>query len=274
MATPTEIAAYVGAAAWLPQIIAFIYRATIKPRVTIIPEKQVEIGYTTFGPIFNLRIAVSAARKDTIIDHVGASIRHEDGSVHEFAWAGMRETFSEIKDLSGNVQFVERDYSPIALVLSRFGVIERFFRFQAPSFHSKHKTLLRVATDYQAYLKTTKPDYHEDLLNSKQVHDVLEFYEQYFFWKSGRYTVKFSVKSPSRVILTESVYVFDLKPYEVEEVKRNLPVFKIEATNLVKSDIDGYKPQEVKWRWVSTALERVEGNGSNNATQRIAYLPQ
>jgi hypothetical protein len=257
MTTPVEIAAYVGAAAWLPQIIVLIYRATIKPRVTIIPEKQVEIGYTTFGPIFNLRLAVSAARKDTIIDHVSASIQHEDGSIHEFAWAGMRETFSEIKDLSGNMQFVERDYSPIALVLSRFGVIERFFRFQAPSFHSKYKTLLRAATDYQAYLKTTKPDYHEELLNSKQVHDVLEFYNQYFFWKSGSYTVRFSVKSPSKVILTESAYAFDLKPYEVEDLKKNLLMFKIEATNVVKSDIEGFKREEVKWRWVSTALERI-----------------
>ena len=263
MATPAEIAAYVGAAAWLPPIIFVIYRATIKPKVTIVPEKQVEIGYTTFGPIFNIRLAVSAARKDTIIDHVGISIRHEDGASHEFSWAGMRETFSEIKDMSGNMQFVERDYSPIALVLSKFGVIERFFRFQAPSFHSKHKKLLRVATDYQAYLKTKKADYHEDLLNSQQVHDVLEFYEQYFFWKSGQYSVRFSVKSPKKVILTESVYVFDLQPYEVDDLKKNLPMFKIEATNLIKSDIKSFRRKEVKWNWVTTPLERVEENGFN-----------
>jgi hypothetical protein len=175
----------------------------------------------------------------------------------------MRETFSEIKDQSGNMQFVERDYSPIALVLSRFGVIERFFRFQAPTFHSKHKTLLRVATDHQAYLRTTKPDYHEELLKSKQVHEVFEFYDQYFFWKSGRYTVKFSVKSPSKVILSESKYVFELKAYEVDDLKKNLPIIKIEATNIVKSDIEGFKPEVVKWRWVSTPLERVEENGSN-----------
>lgn len=204
MATPAEIAAYVGAAAWLPQIISLGYRAAVRPKVTIVPEKQVEIGYTSFGPIFNLRLAVSAARKDTIIDHVGASIKHEDGATHEFAWAGMRETFSEIKDLSGNMQFVERDYSPIALVLSRFGVIERFFRFQVPSFHSQLKAVLRVAADHQAYLKSMKPDYHEDLLNSKEVHDVLACYEQFFFWKSGRYTVEFSVKSPGKVILAKS----------------------------------------------------------------------
>jgi hypothetical protein len=210
------------------------------------------------GPIFNLRLAVSAARKDTIIDHVGASIRHEDFATHEFAWAGMRETFSEIKDLSGNMQFVERDYRPIALVLSRFGLIERHFRFQMPSFHLKGKELLRKAADHQAYLKSTKPDYHEDLLNSKEVHDVLEFCEQFFFWKSGRYTVEFSIKSPSKTFLTKSSYVFELKPYEVEDLKKNLPLLKVEASNRVRSDLQEFKREELIWRWISTPLERIE----------------
>lgn len=258
MSTPAEVAAYVGAAAWLPQIISFIYRAAIKPKVTIVPEKKVEIGYTSFGPIFNLRLAVSAARKDTIIDHVGVVIKHEGGSVHEFGWEGMKETFSEIKDLSGNTQFVERDYSPIALVLNRLGVIERFFRFQAPSFHAKLKSLLRTATDHQVYLKSTKSDYHDDLLNSKQLHDVMGFYREYFFWKAGHYTVEFSVKSPSKVELTKSSFAFELKSYEVEDLMKNMPVIKMETKNLIYKGTEGFEPEPVNWQWVSTSLERVE----------------
>lgn len=170
----------------------------------------------------------------------------------------MRETFSEIKDMSGNMQqSVEREYSPIAIVLSRFGIIERFFRFQSPQYHSKRKALLRVAVDHHEYLKTIKSDYHEELINSKQVHDLLGFYSQSFFWKSGRYKVRFSVRSPSKVKLTESVYAFELKPYEVDDLKKNLSLFKIEITNLVKNDIEGFKPEEVKWKWATTSLERI-----------------
>lgn len=258
MLTSTEIAAYVGAAAWLPPVIYFIYRAIIKPRVTIVPEKKVEIGYTTFGPIFNIRLAVSAVKKDTIIDHVGVSIKHKDGSIHQFSWEGMRETFSEIKDTSGNMQFVERDYSPIALVLNKFGIIERLFRFQSPLFHSEQKDLIRKATDHQAFLKTTKEDYHEDLLKSEPVHNVLKFYEQSFFWKAGQYTVNFSIKSPNKVILIEWEHVFELKSYEVEGLKKNLGLIKIEATNVIKSDIKNFKREEVLWHWVTTPLERVQ----------------
>jgi hypothetical protein len=258
MATPAEIAAFVGAAAWLPQISTLIYRIIIWPKVTIVPEKRVEIGYTTFGPIFNLRLAVSATRKDTIIDQVDVSIYHEDGSLHKFTWAGMRETFSEIKDLSGNTQFVERDYSPIALFLIRNGLIERFFRFQDPLFRSKNMTLLRAAADCQVYLKKTKTDYHQELIDSREVHACLDFYERYFSWKPGKYTVTFTVRSPNKADLTKSSYTFELKSYEIDELRKNLPLFKIEAINLIKGDIEGYKPEEVKWQWVSTSLERVE----------------
>jgi hypothetical protein len=204
MVTSTVIAAWLGAAAWLPPIIFLIYRSVIKPKVTIVPGKRVEIGYTTYGPIFNLRLAVSAARKEAIIDYVGASIQHEDRSSYEFEWEGMQETFSQIKNQSGIIQSVERDYSPIALFLNRFGVIERFFRFQVSSFLFKAEELARSVRDHTEYLKKTKPDYHKELLDSRQVHDVLEYFNQYFFWKTGRYTVTFSIKSPGKAILTKS----------------------------------------------------------------------
>lgn len=259
MTTTAQIAAYVGAAAWLPPIVLLIYHSVIKSKVTIVAEKQVEIGYTSYGAIFNLRLAISAARKGTIIDQVGVSIQHEDGSIYKFEWAGMKETFSQIKDVSGNTaQFVEREYSPIAIVLGRGGVIERFFRFQVPVFHSKLKEFVRLAMDYKVYLMTSKPDYHEDLLASKETHDVIEYYNQSFFWKSGRYTVTFSVKSPNKVFLTKSIYAFDLKSYEIDELKKNLPLIKIEATNLIKSDLEGFLPEKVTWHWASTSLERVE----------------
>lgn len=259
MATSAEIVGYIGAAAWLPQIVAAIHKLTEKPTIAVIPEKMVEIGYTTSGPIFNLRLAVSAANKNAIIDNVAVSVQHETGDVHEFIWAGMRETFSEIKDLSGNMQFVEREYSPIALVLNRDGVIERFFRFQDPLFQSQHKQLLRGATDFEAYFKKTKKDYHQELLDSKQVHDILEFYNRYFFWKPGQYTITFSVKSPGCIVFNSSEYVFELKSYDVEDLQKNLELFRNVVDNHIRVDLEGFRPEVVKWKWASSDLERVEG---------------
>ena len=57
---PEEIAAYIGAAAWLPQIAAWIYRSVIKPKLRVIPNQFAEVGFTTYGPIFNVRMASSS----------------------------------------------------------------------------------------------------------------------------------------------------------------------------------------------------------------------
>jgi hypothetical protein len=258
MATPAEVAAYVGAAAWLPQILSLIYKTIVIPKVTIIPEKKVEIGYTAFGPIFNLRLAISAARKEAVIDYVGASIRHKDGSEHKLEWHGMRETFSQIIDPSGKMGFIERDYSPIALVLARFGVIERHFRFQDPAFHAKEQVGVRAAVDHQAFLKSKKADYHQELLESKEVHNILDLYQQSFFWKAGKYTLRFFVKSPNKLSLTDSKYLFELKSYEVEVLKKNLSHFRTVMSNQFKSDIEGFKPEDIRWNWIYANVERIE----------------
>jgi len=48
-----KILAVLGALAWLPQLFIIIKNVLVKPIVKIIPENQLEIGYTLFGPIIN-----------------------------------------------------------------------------------------------------------------------------------------------------------------------------------------------------------------------------
>lgn len=52
-----DFLAVLGALAWLPFIIQMIREKLKKPKLKIIPDKQIEIGYTTLGPIFNINIA-------------------------------------------------------------------------------------------------------------------------------------------------------------------------------------------------------------------------
>jgi hypothetical protein len=89
----TEIAAYLGAMAWIPQILKWGYTAVIKPAITISPEKSVSIGFTVFGPIFNLRLSINVDRKDTLIDFIGVKLVHEDGASHSFEWARAWQSF-------------------------------------------------------------------------------------------------------------------------------------------------------------------------------------
>lgn len=96
--TPAEIAAYIGAAAWLPQIATWLYRAFVNPKIIIVPDAYAEVGFTSLGPIFNVRLAFDCERKGAVIDGFELHVRHSDGDMRIFRWAGLSETFSEIRD--------------------------------------------------------------------------------------------------------------------------------------------------------------------------------
>lgn len=133
--TAAEIAAYIGAAAWLPQIALWAYRYFANASITIVPNRYAEVGFTSYGPIFNVRMALSVDRKDVIVDGFELTFQHADGETRTFRWSGLNETFSEIRDDAGNRQVVSRDQVPIALKIGTESLIEKFGRFQEPRYH-------------------------------------------------------------------------------------------------------------------------------------------
>ena len=60
--TPGEIAAYIGAAAWLPQLINVFYKYITKPKLRVFFNNTAEISYTSLGPILNIRMGVLAEK--------------------------------------------------------------------------------------------------------------------------------------------------------------------------------------------------------------------
>jgi hypothetical protein len=54
----------IGAAAWLPQIFAWIAKIIAKPSVRILPGASVELGFNMLGPIFNFPIVILVKHKD------------------------------------------------------------------------------------------------------------------------------------------------------------------------------------------------------------------
>ena len=82
--TAAELAAYIGAAAWLPQIVSWVHRWFVTPKITIIPDRYADVGFTSYGPIFNVRMAFASDRKDAIIDGFELVVQHTDGDVGHF----------------------------------------------------------------------------------------------------------------------------------------------------------------------------------------------
>ena len=253
--TSAEIAAYIGAAAWLPQIGRWIYSSYIKPYVIIVPENSVQIGFTTYGPIFNINLALASERKDAILNNIAVKIKHESGDTHDLKWMGMSEIFSEISDSAGSRQVVSKNQGAIALKLSTITLTEKFVRFQDPIFQSSVRTPINELTNFQVYLKQNNPNYHDELLKSKQFHDLILEMKKHFWWKAGIYEASFHVASPKDVQLKENIFNFSLSQDDVDQLNKNVDQIKTDIENIIKSEIPEYQGTQERWVWIYLLFE-------------------
>lgn len=101
--TPTEIAAYIGALAWLPQIWSWIYGKVVKPKLRISCASTAEVGYSTLGPIVNVDVSISTENRDALIEKISLNITHEKGEVRTLTWKSLGETPQEVRSATGEV---------------------------------------------------------------------------------------------------------------------------------------------------------------------------
>lgn len=255
--TPIEIAAYLGAAAWIPQISSWIYKYYITPKIIIVPDKNLEIGFTSFGPIFNIRMAFSADRKDAIIDSFEVILKHEDGEERVLRWAGMNEMVSEITDSLGNKQVVSKDQPAIAFKIGTESLIEKFVRFQETRFNDSVRPFLNELTNHFDFLKKKKEDYVSQILDSKQYSDICNTWKESFWWRTGKYQVTFKLGSPKKINLINNIYNFELSSIEIEKLQKNLNTMEINLRNIINSNLPDFKAEPINWNWANINFIRV-----------------
>lgn len=258
--SPQEIAAYIGAAAWLPQIGKWIYQRVITPVVVIVPSDSVEVGFTSFGPICNVRLALSAENKDVIIDGFELLLRHADGDQRTLRWAGLAETLSEITDAEGRKQqTVSREQLPVALKIGTESLIEKVFRFQEPRYHETDRKNFAALLSHFNYLKQTHVDpniFVPAALSSKECLDVVNGRRNAFWWKAGKYSVDVRISSPRKVLISNSSFSFALAPVEIEQLQRNIAMVETDLTNTIRSNLSDFKADPLYWNWVYPPLRR------------------
>jgi hypothetical protein len=252
--TPTEIAAYIGAAAWAPQILTWIYRHGVKPVAEIVPEPRLQLGFTTYGPIFNIRLALCAAKKDAIIDRIEIDLRHQEGELHALTWTGMRETFSEIVDETGNRQLVEKDQPAIALKVTTALLIEKFVRFQDLAFHDRLRLATSAFDEHLGYLKRQDGDYPDVAIKSREFLEVKDLYRQHFWWRPGVYTFSFRIKSRHGANLNAGAFEFTLTQQDTDALQRNLDLIGVCLEDALRSDLPGFQPRPLPWAWRDVPL--------------------
>jgi len=259
---PEEIAAYIGAAAWLPQIVTWVYRTITKPTVTVVPDKNAEVGFTSYGPIFNLRMMLSTENKGLIIDGFELILRHSDGDAHTLRWSGLLETFSEITDNAGNRQVVSRDQTPIALKIGTESLTEKFIRFQEPRFHETDRPATLELVAHFNFLKQSSPnEYVEQTLSSKELFSVLENRKKAFWWKPGGYEIEAKLSSTVKFKIINPKFYFDLTSIDIERLKQNIPTIDSDLKNIIQSNIQDFKASPINWNWANVDIQKLRSAG-------------
>ena len=255
--TAAELAAYIGAAAWLPQIATWVYRWFVRPRITITPDRYGEVGFTSFGPIFNLRMAFASDRKDAIIDGFELVVRHADGETRTFRWSGLKEDFSEMRDDAGNRLRVSREENPIALKIGTESLVVKVVRFQEPRYHETVRPALSSLLTQFNFLKRNDSEYVSKTLASKERFELLETRRKSFWWKAGRYDLTIKLSSPRKFRLTQSQFAFDLTSIDIDHLRQNVEALATDIQNVINSNLPDFQEQPVEWNWANVDIQKV-----------------
>lgn len=239
--------AVLGALAWLPHLITFLKSFLIKPEVRIIAGKSPEIGFTSFGPIFNIRIALSVKYRDLVISNFQLKVTHESGEEKLFEWQGITQQILNMKTTDGSIPY-EKEHSVLAMKLNQRDVEERFIRCNEVAFISGKNILEDKAIEIIAFEQSQTGYDPKVSLKKKECRDLYNYIKQAAGWRAGKYRVSIHMESPESFNLVGNCYEFTLLPIDVEYLEKN-------KGNIEQSYLNVFIPQDdpdfrvVNWNW-------------------------
>ena len=186
-----EILAILGAMAWLPSLINFFKNILIRPVIKIISNREIQIGYTTFGPILNINIAISAKRKETLVEKMEIIITHESKETHYFTWNWHQENLFEMS-LPGLVMPYTKNQPATALKILTTELVEKRIGFCENKFKEEYQKLTTLTSEVHSNILQANKE-KNDIKGFREYNDLIDLLKNSFFWKIGKYTVKLLV---------------------------------------------------------------------------------
>lgn len=252
--TVLDWVAIIGALAWTPHLVILIRNWVTKPEVRIITEKNVQIGFTTFGSIFNLRIAFAVKNKDIVISEAKVRLKHETGEERLLEWQGITQHLGRMTMPDSGIMPHEKEYSVLAIKLTQKEIEERLVRFQEPSFIQSQKTYIDSAVKKMAYLKSEGKFEGEVFLREPEMTELYSFNKHAFSWKQGKYKAIIEVQSPESFNLIDNVREFTLTPLDIERLEKNKDQLETDYKGLVLGH--DQVEENAEWQWCNPSLSK------------------
>lgn len=176
-------AAILGALSWAVPIFQLIKEHFKRPKIMIIPN-DIELGFTSLGPILNPNLAFLVKNGDLVITNFKINVKHENGEKNTFKW---HQTYQQEYEIQfGKIPKPVSKISKIpVLKLQEENVTECAIRCRETSFiegstpkEESVKELLRLSKNNE------KPQI-DIYRGSKELSILNEFYQDSFSWKKG-----------------------------------------------------------------------------------------
>ena len=220
-----DFIAILGALAWLPQIISWIYNFMKKPEISIYHDGEAEVGYTKNGNVFNLRLSFLARYKYALIDNIELLLIDKDGAHHTLKWMWYSETFYELQGPGGNATMA-RQQNAIAINAFKDVLIEKFIGFQSINFLEKRKELAYKLTTFVENHKTNGDININNIKNSHEYNELIRLYKNSLLWKSGSYSAVAKIHIADTNETINHCFSFRLSDLELDTLNKNIEYVK------------------------------------------------
>jgi hypothetical protein len=217
----TEIAAYIGAAAWAPQIINWVYRKFSKPALELIPSPTLEMGYNLLDPIIDLTCSISSQKKDALISKMYIEVKHEKGEIRELTWKFLNEIQQQIRSDTGATAEISKNQPAVALKVPTISLVEKIIGFQDLEWSRKFRDHFDKLREFQNFEKKGKDDVSDEVIHSKEFNDLLEFFKSAMYWKEGQYLLLVHLKEVSLRKVVTREFKFEVSKIDAEKLNQN-----------------------------------------------------
>lgn len=245
-----EIAAFIGAAAWLPQIASWIYKKYSKPVLKLILSPKLELGYISLGPIINFTCSISAEKKDALIEKITLKVTHEKGDSRLLTWKFLNEIQQQIRSYTGETAEVSKNQPAVALKVPTITLVEKIIIFQDLDFEEKSKIKGDKVIETYNFLKTTNAndEARNKLISSKEYQDLLDFFKNFMYWQEGYYSMDVIIKEITVKNPFIKKFRFSLSKNDIESLSHNRTLLEKVLPVLMSFPIDkDQKPPTLNW---------------------------
>jgi len=243
-----DFLAVLGALAWLVPLISWIRNLLLKPKLSIISHKELEIGYTTLVPILNINLAFSVEKKEALIKKIDIILRHENNETHQFSWDWFEEQVLQMEipdpDL-GSMPF-KKNQKAIAIKVLTDTLIERKIGFQKEEFKEAYNKLFNSTNEIYNNIYQSSADI-DSFKISKEYNEFLDYFKNSFIWKVGKYSAKIKVYI-EHVVPFEHDLNFQLTNLELKGLETNINTCQKTIKNHYTKEDPGYKAD---WKFVN-----------------------